>query len=440
MTLKPPSKPGDRDPIIREAREALGRFGYASFLESEPIDDPDIYTDGFGDALRAYARATNNHVRTGQRSGPYVTTSGAFDWTVCVQLGLYSVPTLAPSQVAEEKSAATLDLPPRVYRPIYFFSAPGSGANNLIGPSNDVGIRVFDWLNINHRRLNFPIGGYLGALGGDASLSYLEVIAAEGADLELQLGQAIDESRERNSLNSIEFWFSGYSQSADGMKKAVVRLFQDGGRFAEFRSRINGLILFGDPSRAPGPVKRGAGREGYHPRGWGIARYDSPQWIDDLTWSITTDGDMYACTEDDTLLPGFYAWFVRAETTFSFVQFSAALIVPAIASYLNIFGPLLGGIFGSAGAVVIAGRAGISFSFLEAILRSGAIDDPEIVRLRNDLSAQGMLSTAGIAKLIRTLAALPGVDTHGRYGDRRPEFGDRSGLEVGYDIVAGFRR
>jgi hypothetical protein len=52
-----------------------------------------------------------------------------------------------------------------------------------------------------------------------------------------------------------------------------------------------------------------------------------------------------------------------------------------------------------------------------------------------------LLTGAGIGKkLIKTLAALPGVDTHGRYGEPRAEFGDRTGIEVAYDIIASFRR
>jgi hypothetical protein len=239
-------------------------------------------------------------------------------------------------------------------------------------------------------------------------------------------------------FTTIEFWFGAYSQSADGMKKAIARQFGDGGRFEKLRSRINGLILFGDPSRQPGPVKGQSA--GYSPPGWGIARYLAPKWLEAISYSITTNGDMYACTADDTLLPGFYRWFIEAETSLSFVEFSAGIVIPAIASYLGIVGPLLGGLFGGAGAAIISGATGVGLPFLTQMLNSGAVEDPYITKLRNDLSAKGLLTIGGITKLFKTLAALPGIDTHGRYWEPRPEFGGRTGIQVGCEIMAGFRR
>lgn len=434
MVWAPPSKVGDTGPKISDAKEVLDNYSYGAALKAEKAAGgyTDTYTEAFGAALAGYAIAVNEQVRKGQRQGVYVTTGGVFDWTTQEQMGLLPVAGTPP---------------PLVYRPIYFFSAPGSGANNLVGPSSDVGNYVSDgWgqpgmaLGLNHWRLNYPIGGYLGLMGGDPGESYIEVITAEGADLEVQVQLAIDEAKSRGRLADIEFWFSSYSQGADGMKKAVARLFGDGGRFAQYRDRINGLILFGDPSRQPGPVKAGAGIEGYNPKGYGIARYEAPAWLQALTWSITTDGDMYACTEDDTLLPGFYRWFIAAETSLSFVEMSAGIVIPAIASYLNIAGPLIGGIFGAAGAAIIGAATGVGIPFLTQMLGTGAVDDPYVVQLRNDLSASGLLTIGGIEKLFKTLIALPGIQTHGMYFDPRPEFGGRTGVQVGYDIVASFRR
>lgn len=429
MSWKPPSQPGDRDPQIRDAKRILGSYEYGRALIGD--DRSDTYTVQFGSLLREYAARCNEQIRKGQRPAPYVTTTGVFDWTVKSQLGLMP-PVQAPKP------------PVREHRPIYFFSAPGSGANNEVGPSNDVGVWAQDVLNINHRRLNFPIGGYLGLMGGDPGLSYVEVITAEGADLEYQLEQVMraegmDPDRPETWQDTkLEIWLSGYSQSADGIKKAAARLFGDGGRFEALRSRINGLILFGDPSRQPGPVK--GQNPGYNPRGWGIARYDAPKWLEALTYSITTDGDMYACTADDTMLPGFYRWFVQAETSISFVEFSAGIVIPAIASYLGIVGPLIGGLFGNAGVQILGAATGVAAPFLTGILSSGAAEDPYVVQLRNDLSAKGLLSIGGIGKLIKTLAALPGIDTHGRYFEPRAEFGGRTGIQVGCDIMAAFRR
>jgi hypothetical protein len=426
MTWSPPSKVGDTDPTISDAKGKLrANYGYAHNL-----DDTDIYTAEFAKVLQEYASRINDQIRKGVRPGPYVTTTGVYDWTVKTQLGLIHGAPQPP--------------PPPAHRPIYLFSAPGSGATNTVGPANDVGSWAEVVLHINHRRLNFPMGGYMGLMGGDPTLSYDDVIDAEGADLEVQIAQAIrdegmdpdDESTWLDTL--IEFWFAAYSQSSDGMKKAVNRLFGKGGRFEKLRARINGLLLFGDPSRQRGPVK-GQG-PGYNPPGYGIARWLAPAWLEKLTYSITTNGDMYACTQDDTMLPEFYAWFVKAKWSFGFIEFSAGLIIPALASYLGIAGPLLGGIFGAAGAGIIGAVPGVGLPFMTQILGGGAVDDPEISKLRDELSAQGLLSVGGITKLFKTLAALPGIQTHGEYWIPKPEFGGRTGIQVACDIMASFRR
>lgn len=431
-TWRPPQNVGDVDPTISDAKAYLrARYGHA-----KDLDDSDIYTARFGEVIRVFAPLRNKEIRDRHpvyHNDPFVRTDGVYDWTVKTAVGVLKRSTPAPPPVF-------------MHRPIYLFSAPGSGANNLVGPGNDVGVWAENVLKINHRRLNFPIGGYLGLMGGDPRLSYNEVIAAEAADLELQIEQSLRaEGLDPNNPatwtgTTWEAWFAAYSQSADGMKRAVAKLFGDGGRFEKLRSRINGLLLFGDPSRRRGPVNRGAGVEGYNPRGWGIARYEGPAWLEAVTYSITTDGDMYACAGDDTLLAGFYRWFVLAETELSFVAFSAGIVIPAITSYLGIIGPLFGGMFGDAGAQIVSAQTGVTPSFLSKVLGSGALDDPYVVQLRNDLSAKGMLSIGGITKLFKTLAALPGVQTHGEYWTPKPEFGGRTGIQVACDIMAGFRR
>lgn len=436
MAWAPPSKVGDTDDTIPDAKDILDNYSYGKPLKAEKSAAgkySTIYTAEFGAALKDYGPAVNEQIRKGQRKPPYISAAalgGVYDWTVKDQMGLLVSGTPAA--------------PPVVHRPIYAFSAPGSGATNEQGPPNDIGMWVQDVLKINHRRLVYPIGGYLGLMGGDPGTSYIEVIAALDADLERQIEATLRaENLDPNTPatwagTAIEFWFFGYSQGADGIKKAVARMFGDGGRFAALRPRINGLVLVGDPSRQRGPVK--GQTPGYNPRGWGIARYDAPAWLEKLTYSITTNGDMYACTEDDTLLPGFYRWFIQAESELSFVQFSAGIVIPAIASYLGFAGPLVGGIFGGAGAAVLSAATGVAIPFLTQLLASGAIDDPYVVQLRNDLSAQGMLTIGGITKLIKTLAALPGIQTHGEYYLPKPEFGGRNGVQVACDIVASFRR
>lgn len=436
MNWLPPSKIGDTDVTIPAAKDVLDNYEYGEPLKDEKSSAGEyskVYTEEFGLALKAYGRAVNEQIRKHQRRPPYISAAalnGAYDWTVKDQMGLLVTGTPNPPVVE--------------HRPIYAFSAPGSGATNLQGPPNDVGEWARDILHLNHCRLVYPIGGYLGLMGGDPGTSYVEVIAALDADLERQIegalrAEAMDPSDPSTwAGTAIEFWFIAYSQSADGIKKAVARMFGDGGRFAGLRTRINGLVLFGDPSRQRGPVKGQSA--GYSPRGWGIARYEAPGWLEQLTSSITTNGDMYACTEDDTLLPGFYRWFIEAESELSFVQFSAGIVIPVIASYLGIAGPLVNGIFGAGGAAVLAAASGVALPFLTQIIGDGAVDDPYVTQLRTDLSAQGMLTIGGIGKLIKTLAALPGIQTHGEYGMPKPEFGGRTGIQVACDIIASFRR
>src|SRR4051794_32067961 len=101
------------------------------------------------------------------------------------------------------------------HRPIWGYSAPGSGVPWWIGPPFDLGEWCKNVLNLNHQPLGYDIGGYLGLMGGDPKNSYNDIIAQEDAELEKQLDRCPD-------INNpdVEFWFYCYSQSAEGMKKA----------------------------------------------------------------------------------------------------------------------------------------------------------------------------------------------------------------------------
>jgi len=420
MASAPPKKVGDTDPTIPQAKGYLRRFSYGRGLDNSPI-----YTEFFGSALRAFAVARNAEIDRGVKQGPKVNIEAIYDSAMKVQLGIVQRGTPGP-------------MAPIAHRKIYFFSAPGSGADFNIGPSWEVGEWARNVLNINHVPLRFPKGGYLGLMGGDPGLSYIDVITAEDADLENQLAANPD-------INDpdIELWLSGYSQSADGMKRAVLRLFGPGGRFERLQGRINGLVLFGDPSRQPGPARTSSIPALYrNPPGWGISRLLVPDWLNGITYSITTEGpsgpDMYACTpgddvppDDDTLLPLFYEWFVRAETELSFVGFSASIIIPALTSYLGIAGFFVG--------PAIASLAGIGLDFANMLVGSfgGQSADPEKVEW---LKANQLITPQGVTRVFKTLAGLPGIQTHGEYHLPKPEFGGRTGIQVGCDILAAFRR
>ncbi len=315
-------------------------------------------------------------------------------------------------------------LPAPAHRPIWIYTAPGSGAPWNVGPSFEVGRWAQDVLKINHQPIGFPMGGYLGLLGGDSKLSYLEVIAAEKAELR----RLIQTCPDLNNPN-VEFWFSGYSQSADGMVRAVVELFGDGGEFAHLRSRINGLLLFGNPAR-----QRGSGTAA----GWGIARDIYPKWVNDKTIDITTTGDFYACVPDsDQIRPAFYDIIIQAESELPFFVHVLKIAVPVILGYtpvLGLFGPL-----GVAAVSVLAGL-GSAVPLLTSLMgQAGSAEDEEIDRkLIEMLSITGLIKN--VPALIGLVAALPGLQAHGEYHLPKPEFKGRTGIQVACDFMAAFRR
>ncbi|MGQ9348966.1 peptidoglycan-binding domain-containing protein [Mycolicibacterium gilvum] len=289
-------------------------------------------------------------------------------------------------------------------RKIWIYTAPGSGAPWWIGPSFTLGEWCKDVLKLNHQPVGYPIGGYLGLMGGDPGLSYNEVIEAQGLSLERLLGENPD-------INDpdLELWFSGYSQSADGMEDAVVRLFGDGGKYAHLRPRINGLIQFGNPSK----------------KGTGIARKVRPPWLYALVRNVTTKGDFYAEATDE-IRPLFYAEIVRAETSLSFAGHIAKIIVPVLIN-------LVGGLFGISG--LLAGGGALSVAMADADQHDHEDVDRKLIEL---LSIKGILTN--IPALIGLLAALPGIQTHGLYHVPRPEFQGRTGIQVACDTIAAFRR
>lgn len=321
---------------------------------------------------------------------------------------------------------------PRQHRPIWVYTAPGSGVPWWVGPPFDLGERCKQVLNLNHQPVGYPIGGYLGFMGGDPAFSYLDVIAAADAELE----RLIAANPDLNDPN-VEFWFVGYSQSAEALKRSVARLFGDGGRFAHLRPRINGVIAFGDPTRRPGPTK-----VGNTPPGSGISNWTAPAWLETLTWSITNQSptpDFYAACTSRVARLG-YEVIVRAETELPFVVYLGQIVIPAL---LNLIAPFLGGALGGLGnplaLPILSGAAGVPVAALAPVIGgitgSGGQPDPELIKM---LSVQGLLTS--IPDLLGLLVALPGIGVHGDYNAPKPEFGGRSGLQVAYDIVAGFRR
>lgn len=343
--------------------------------------------------------------------------------------------------------------PPVVQRrKIWLVTSPGSGADFWVGPSWQLGRMVegLEWnepgrqsLAINHQPLAFVKGGYLGFLGGDPEFSYNEVIYSQYKALEAALDTNPDVQEAMRLLDQgvlvekleLELWFSGYSQSADGMEDALEILFGDGGfkipatgeiagvgRYRALRKRINGLVQFGNPST----------------ENTGIARKPRSAWMRPLVRNINADNDFYAkVPPSDTIRPPFYRIIVEAEMALPFFAHVLRIAVPVIMSYI----PFLG-LFGPLGQLAVAGMAGLNagMPLLSSMFGQAASagDDAVDAKLAALLSPLGILTN--IPALIGLIAALPGLQRHGEYHLPMPEFNGRTGPQAAYDIIAGYRR
>lgn len=302
----------------------------------------------------------------------------------------------------------------------WVYSAAGTSAKWWMGPPFAVG-EYAKTKSANHQPLDYPAGGFFGMGNTDPTISYNESIFA----LKMEMARML---RVNSSGKLI---FVGYSQSADGMRRAIAELFNDGGEFQMRRGHIKGCIMFGDPTRYKGSTKYGN-----NPPGWGIARFVAPQWLDNLTYDIVTHNDMYACATDDTLLPLFYEWFIRSEVELPFVFYCAQIVIPALMSYFAIGLPLVGGLLGVGGSAVLAGLTGVGLPLITQLIggfSNAASPNPELIEA---LSAQGLLQNA--PKLIKTLMALGGLQAHNEYHIPKPEFNALSGIQVGCTYIDRF--
>lgn len=306
-------------------------------------------------------------------------------------------------------------------RPIWIYTAPGSGASGNVGPSYQLGEQAKKILNINHQWIGFPVGGYLGFMGGDPTFSYLEVIHFMDMELErlLDLNPDVQRAMTLRRANpaakvDVELWFSAYSQSADGMRRSINRLFGPGGKFESIRDRINGLILFGDPGT---PVT-------------GIARTHYDQWLERLVTEINYVNDFYAVASDE-IRPAFYSIIIEAEMELPFFAHVLRVAVPVMLGFIV----PIGGLFGPLGTMMVAGMTGLNgmMPLLGGLMGQANAADEEIDRKLID-----MLSVTGLVKniggLIQLVGALPGLQAHGGY-----EF-DPFMMGKAYDVMAGFRR
>lgn len=309
-------------------------------------------------------------------------------------------------------------------RKIWMITAPGSGANWDQGPSFQLGLRVERELKINHQPLYFQKGGYLGFMGGDPKFSYVDVTW----DQYLSLKHNLEQNPDINDP-AFELWLSGYSQSADGMEDAVEMLFGDGGfvhpgdptqtpaapgPYRHLRSRINGVIQFGNPS-----TER-----------TGIARKVRPPWLAALIRNVNYPNDFYAVATD-SIRPPMYAVIIKAEMELPFFVHVMKIAMKVIAGMV----PIFGGILGPLGPTVVAGMAGISAltPMLGGLMGQASAADEQV-----DRDLEEMFSITGLIKnvpaIISLVGALPGLQAHGGY-----EF-DPAMMQRSYDVVAGYRR
>jgi hypothetical protein len=325
-------------------------------------------------------------------------------------------------------------------RKIWIYSSPGSGANWDQGPSFQLGERCRRELKLNHQPIAFQKGGYLGFMGGDPKFSYVDVTW----DQYLSLRHLLETCPDVNDPE-FEVWFSGYSQSADGMEDALEMLFGDGGfvhpgdpdqrpadpgPYRHLRNRINGVVQFGNPS-----TKR-----------TGIARKVRPAWLEALIRNVNYPNDFYAVATD-RIRPPMYAIIIKSEMELPFFVHClrlAARIIPDWLTFLplgGIFGGLGGLIGGAAGAfgplatMSVGAMSGLGGNpALGQMMGLAGTDADQAVddQLYNLLKPTGVLTE--IPDMIGLIGALPGLQAHGGY-----EF-DVAKMNEAFAHIASFRR
>jgi hypothetical protein len=462
MAWAPPSKVGDADASIAAAKAILEHV--ASSYASGVNDGTPFYTAKFGTVLTEFGTRVNTSVAKGTRAGPVIPKPGTLDWATKVQLGI--LPRV--SSPAPPPSVKVTDT--------HFLSSPGSGADWWVGPSFEVG-KFLEGRGVQHWPLGYPKGGYLGLMGGDSAQSYVDTIALEDREHERRIredvlprygirlapGEAVTDEHVARLPAAFKLIASGYSQSADGIIKSVARLFGDGGIFAKLRRYLKAILVFGNPARQGGTT-----RYGRTPKGSGISGYVAPAWLAALIVDVVTESpmapDFYACCTSKIARMA-YEVIIHAETDVPFVVYLAKIAIPAILKLLSggllggssggllgglggglggllggSSGGLLGGLLGgggvsSAAAIPVlsmaSGMSGSALTPLVGMALGGGDEPPQ--ELLDMLSIQGLLTN--LPELIALLLALPGIQTHGEYHLPKDEFGGRTGIQVGCDLM-----
>lgn len=461
MAWAPPSKVGDVDASIAAAKVILEHVA-ASYAKGVDDGTP-FYTERFGTVIVDYSKRVNTSIAKGTRQGPTIPTPGVFDWATKTQLGILPRAN-TPAPPAAVKVTDT-----------HFISSPGSGADWWVGPSYEVG-KFLETRGVQHWPLGYPKGGYFGLMGGDSAQSYIDTIRLEDVEQERRIredilarygvkvaaGEFVTDEHVARLPAALKIIVSGYSQSADGIIRSIARLFGDGGVFAKLRKFLKAILVFGNPAR-----QGGATRYGRTPKGTGISGYVAPAWLTPLIADVVTETpmapDFYACCTSKIARMA-YEVVIHAETETPFVVYLAKIAIPAMLNLLSgglaggagggllggilgggggllggllgggAGGGILGGVLGNAAVPMLAGATGMSGSALTPLvgMAFGGGDEPP-QELVNMLSLQGLLTN--LPELIALLLALPGIQTHGEYHLPKDEFGGRTGIQVGCDLM-----
>lgn len=242
------------------------------------------------------------------------------------------------------------------------------------------------------RPIGYPAVGFLNP---DPKTSYnesvaigvvegLQILAEEFGPLPpvIYLDDDLDDL-ELDELTVLEADGVGYSQGAEVIIRIAIELARRGLRFRR-------IVNFGSPCRVPGPTL-----VGNNPAGSGISRLYPPKCLWRTICDIVRDkGEMYGCAKDNTYLADFYGLFVQAEVSIPFATAALQWAMPYVA--------------GGLGAVM----SGNPFGVIKII------DLPKAI------------ATAG------QLIDFASTQAHTSYHLPAPEFGGRTGIQVGVDFLA----
>lgn len=323
------------------------------------------------------------------------------------------------------------------------YNMPGSGADRTVGPAHQVAVHADKVHGIRDQGVDFAQGGYMGFMGGDAKLSFVE----SNQDMGKSLYQMHDANPDLQNLlrqhragkpitQDLDLFYGAYSKSATGIWNWLEEAFGPGGRYHEAAGWIRFVYNFGDPSKQPAP--KDGGSPGWFPPGRGIDRRDRPQWLKDKVVSITNPLDFYAVVPDnDPIRPLFFEEIITADAELPYFVHLLNIGIQSAAQWIPVFGPILK-TFSPAATSMLALGANLTPMLTNQLgglmgQAQNANHDTDVdKKLIEMFSMQGLIKT--MPALIGLIQALPGLQNHGMYHVPFPELNNRSGEQVGRDL------